>query len=119
MSSSVGTLLQHWRRMRRMSQLALSHEAGVTQRHVSFVESGRAAPSREMVLKLARALEVPLRERNQMLLAAGYAPQYRQPGLDDASLDQVRAALERVLAQHEPYPAVVMDRYWDIVEANA
>jgi transcriptional regulator with XRE-family HTH domain len=117
--SPVGTLLHHWPPMRRMSQLALSHEAGVTQRHVSFVESGRATPSREMVLTLARALDVPLRERNQMLLAAGYAPQYRQSGLDETSMGRVREALDRVLVHHEPYPAVVMDRYWDIVKANA
>jgi transcriptional regulator with XRE-family HTH domain len=117
-ASPVGALLQHWRRQRRMSQLVLSHEAGVTQRHVSFVESGRANPSREMVLTLARALDVPLRERNQMLLAAGYAPHYRETGLDEASMDQVRAALDRVLAHHEPYPAVVMDRHWNVVRAN-
>ena len=92
--SPVGRLLQHWRAQRRMSQLALATEAGVTPRHVSFVESGRANPSRDMVLKLARALDVPLRERNQVLLAAGYAPQYRETGLDDASMAQVRAALE-------------------------
>ena len=89
--SPVGRLLQHWRAQRRMSQLALAHEAGVTPRHVSFVESGRANPSREMVLTLTRALQVPLRERNQVLLAAGYAPQYRETGLDDASMAQVRA----------------------------
>jgi transcriptional regulator with XRE-family HTH domain len=118
-ASPVGALLQHWRRERRMSQLVLSHEAGVTQRHVSFVESGRANPSREMVLTLARALDVPLRERNQMLLAAGYAPHYRETGLDDESMARVRAALERVLSHHEPFPAVVMDRHWDVVEANA
>jgi transcriptional regulator with XRE-family HTH domain len=117
-ASPVGALLQHWRRERRMSQLVLSHEAGVTQRHVSFVESGRANPSREMVLTLARALDVPLRERNQMLLAAGYAPHYRETGLDDESMGRVRAALDRVLSHHEPYPAVVMDRHWDVVEAN-
>jgi transcriptional regulator with XRE-family HTH domain len=117
-ASPVGALLQHWRRQRRMSQLVLSHEAGVTQRHVSFVESGRANPSREMVLTLARALDVPLRERNQMLLAAGYAPHYRETGLDDDSMARVRAALDRVLSHHEPYPAVVMDRHWDVVAAN-
>jgi transcriptional regulator with XRE-family HTH domain len=117
-ASPVGALLQHWRRQRRMSQLVLSHEAGVTQRHVSFVESGRANPSREMVLTLARALDVPLRERNQMLLAAGYAPHYRETGLDAGSMAQVRAALDRMLAHHEPYPAVVMDRHWDVLEAN-
>jgi transcriptional regulator with XRE-family HTH domain len=102
-----------------MSQLALSTEAGVTPRHVSFVESGRANPSREMVLTLARALDVPLRERNQMLLAAGYAPLYRETGLDAEELAQVRAALDRMLAHHEPFPAVVMDRHWNLMMANA
>ena len=101
-----------------MSQLALATEAGVTPRHVSFVESGRANPSREMVLKLARTLDVPLRERNQVLLAAGYAPQYRETGLDDAAMAQVRDALEQVLEHHEPYPAVVMDRHWNLLRAN-
>ena len=101
-----------------MSQLALATEAGVTPRHVSFVESGRANPSRDMVLKLARALDVPLRERNQVLLAAGYAPQYRETGLDDASMAQVRAALEQLLEHHEPHPAVVMDRHWNVLRTN-
>jgi len=117
-TSPVGTLLQHWRRERRMSQLRLSTEAGVTSRHVSFVESGRANPSREMVLTLARALDVPLRERNQMLLAAGYAPLYRETGLDAGELAEVRTALDRMLAHHEPYPAVVMDRHWNLVMSN-
>lgn len=101
-----------------MSQLGLSHEAGVTQRHVSFIESGRANPSREMVLSLARALDIPLRERNQMLLAAGYAPQYRETGLDDDAMAQVRGALELVLSHHEPHPAVVMNRHWELQQAN-
>jgi transcriptional regulator with XRE-family HTH domain len=117
-TSPVGTLLQHWRRERRMSQLTLSSEAGVTPRHVSFVESGRANPSREMVLTLARALDVPLRERNRMLLAAGFAPLYRETGLDAGEMAQVRAALDRMLAHHEPYPAVVMDRHWNVMMAN-
>lgn len=117
-ASPLGELLKHWRRERRMSQLGLSVEAGVTPRHVSFVESGRANPSREMVLTLARALDVPLRERNQMLLAAGYAPVYRETGLDADSMSRVRAALERALAQAEPYPAVVMDRHWNVVMTN-
>lgn len=116
--SPLGSLLRHWRRERRMSQLMLAGEAGVTQRHVSFVESGRANPSREMVLSLARALQVPLRERNQMLLAAGYAPHYRQTGLDERAMAQVDAALDRLLSQQEPYPAVVMDRYWNVLRAN-
>ncbi len=102
-----------------MSQLALAHEAGVTPRHVSFVESGRANPSREMVLTLTRALQVPLRERNQVLLAAGYAPQYRETGLDDASMAQIRHALDRLLEHHEPHPAVVMDRHWNVLRTNA
>src|SRR3954462_2607150 len=101
MASPVGTLMQHWRRERRMSQLHLAGEAGVTQRHVSFVESGRTQPSREMVLTLARALDVPLRERNQVLLAAGYAPHYRETGLDDDTMAAVRNALQRVLQQQE------------------
>jgi transcriptional regulator with XRE-family HTH domain len=116
--SPVGRLLQHWRAQRRMSQLALAHEAGVTPRHVSFVESGRANPSREMVLTLTRALQVPLRERNQVLLAAGYAPQYRETGLDEASMAQVRRALDRLLVHHEPHPAVVMDRHWNVLRTN-
>jgi transcriptional regulator with XRE-family HTH domain len=116
--SPVGELLKHWRRERRMSQLLLSTEAGVTPRHVSFVESGRANPSREMVLTLARALDVPLRERNQLLLAAGYAPLYRETGLDEESMAQVRAALDQVLAHHAPHPAVVMDRHWNVLLAN-
>jgi transcriptional regulator with XRE-family HTH domain len=90
-----------------MSQLALATEAGVTPRHVSFVESGRANPSRDMVLKLSRALDV-----------AGYAPQYRETGLDDASMAQVRAALETLLSHHEPHPAVVMDRHWNVLRTN-
>jgi transcriptional regulator with XRE-family HTH domain len=117
-ASPVGRLLQHWRQVRRMSQLALAVEAGVTPRHVSFVESGRATPSREMVLVLARTLDVPLRERNQMLLAAGYAPIYRETGIAEPAMSQVRAALDRVLRHHEPFPAVVMDRYWNLMLTN-
>lgn len=119
MSSPVGTLMRHWRRERRMSQLNLATTAGVTQRHVSFVESGRAQPSRELVLHLARALDVPLRERNQLLLAAGYAPHYKETGLDQPALRQIQTALQRLLDQQEPHPAVVMDRHWDIAQANA
>ena len=116
--SPVGALMRHWRRERRMSQLVLAGEAGVTQRHVSFVESGRANPSREMVLALARALDVALRERNQMLLAAGYAPHYKETGLDATAMAQVQTALDRLLTQQEPYPAVVMDRHWNVVQTN-
>lgn len=102
-----------------MSQLALAVEAGVTARHVSFVESGRASPSADMVLRLASALAVPLRERNQLLLAAGHAPAYRETALGEGPLAQVRAALDQVLSQSEPYPAVVMDRHWNVLSANA
>jgi len=116
--SPLGLLLRHWRGVRRMSQLELALHAHVTPRHVSFVETGRANPSREMVLTLARALDVPLRERNRLLLAAGYAPSYRQSELDEPALAQVRAALDRMLSQQEPYPAVVLDRYWNVMQTN-
>jgi transcriptional regulator with XRE-family HTH domain len=101
-----------------MSQLALSAEAGVTPRHVSFIESGRAQPSPEMILRLAGALAVPLRERNQMLLAAGYAPRYRETGLDAEPLARVRDAVDMMLDHHQPYPAVLMDRHWNVLRAN-
>jgi transcriptional regulator with XRE-family HTH domain len=91
---------------------------GTTQRHLSFIESGRSQPSRAMVLRLARELDVPLRERNQILLAAGYAPLYRETGLASEEATRVRAAVERILAAHEPYPAVVMDRHWDVLMTN-
>jgi transcriptional regulator with XRE-family HTH domain len=117
--SPVGELLRRWRRVRGLSQLGLALEASTTPRHVSFVESGRSQPSRAMVLRLARVLDVPLRERNQLLLAAGYAPAYRESGLDGDHAARVRDALERILAAHEPYPAVVMDRHWNVVDANA
>jgi len=116
--SPVGTLLKHWRGVRRVSQLELALRAEVTPRHVSFVETGRSNPSRDMVLTLARALDVPLRERNQLLLAAGFAPSYRHSALDEPALEQVRAALERILSHHEPYPAVVMDRHWNVTQTN-
>ncbi len=116
--SPIGDLLRHWRRVRRLSQLALALAAGTTSRHLSFIETGRSQPSREMVLRLARVLDVPIRERNQLLLAAGYAPVYRDAGLSDPESAQVRAAVERMLASHEPYPAVVMDRHWNVITAN-
>ena len=114
----VGSLLQYWRRARKLSQLALAHEASVSPRHVCFIETGRAKPSREMVLLLADALEVPLRERNALLLAAGFAPLFRVSALGDPDLAPVRAAVDAILRQQEPYPAVVMDRGWNIVETN-
>jgi transcriptional regulator with XRE-family HTH domain len=118
-TSPVGELLRHWRRVRRLSQLALAGEVATTQRHLSFIESGRSQPSRAMVLRLARVLDVPIRERNQLLLAAGYAPLYREAGLADTEAAHVRAAVERLLDAHEPYPAVVMDRHWNVERTNS
>ncbi len=115
----VGTLLRDWRQRRRLSQLDLALEAGVSTRHLSFVETGRSRPSPEMVLHLAEQLEVPLRERNQLLLAAGYAPQYGARSLEDADMSPIRDALGRVLTGHEPYPALAVDRDWNLVASNA
>src|SRR5688572_29239807 len=115
---ALGALLQYWRRARNLSQLALAHEANVSPRHVCFVETGRAKPSREMVLLLADTLQVPLRERNALLLAAGFAPVFRESNLDDPLLQPVRRAIAAILAQQEPYPAVVMNRRWDIITVN-
>jgi transcriptional regulator with XRE-family HTH domain len=112
-------MLQEWRRMRRKSQLHLALEAGVSARHLCFLETGRARPSREMVLVLANALEVPLRERNALLLAGGFAPVYRETNLDSEELRPARRALDCILRQQEPYPAVVMDRHWNILTSNA
>jgi transcriptional regulator with XRE-family HTH domain len=114
----VGPLLRDWRRRRRRSQLDLALDAGVSARHLSFVETGRSRPSAEMVLHLAEQLEVPLRDRNQLLLAAGYAPRYGQRALDEPEMQPVRAALQLVLNGHEPYPAAVVDRHWNLVAAN-
>jgi transcriptional regulator with XRE-family HTH domain len=115
----VGELLREWREQRRLSQLELSLQAEVSTRHLSFVETGRASPSRDMVLLLAEHLEVPLRERNNLLLAAGYAPVYPESGLDAPRMSAVRAAVHQVLVGHEPYPALVVDRAWNLVESNA
>jgi transcriptional regulator with XRE-family HTH domain len=114
----LGTLLKDWRRRRRLSQLDLALEAGVSARHLSFVETGRSKPSREMVLHLAEQLEVPLRDRNQLLLAAGYAPAYGERPLDAPEMEPVREAIDGVLAGHEPFPAIVVDRWWTLVAAN-
>jgi transcriptional regulator with XRE-family HTH domain len=116
---ALGKLLQSWRRARNLSQLALAHEANVSPRHVSFIETGRARPSREMVLLLADALAVPLRERNALLLAAGFAPMFPASPLEAPDLEPVRAAIDALLRQHEPFPAVVLNRRWDIVQTNA
>lgn len=116
--SQVGVVLQMWRGYRRMSQLDLSAASGVTPRHVSFVETGRSAPSRQLLDTLADALEMPLRDRNDLFLAAGYAPPYRDRGLGKPDADDVTAAIERILASHDPLPGVVMDRHWNLVRAN-
>ena len=117
--AGVGQLLKEWRRRRHMSQLDLSLEADVSARHLSFIETGRARPSAEMVLHLAEQLDVPLRDRNQLLLAAGYAPAYGQRDLDAPEMGPVRAALDRVLDGLSPNPALVIDRHWGLVAANA
>ncbi|NLU68974.1 helix-turn-helix transcriptional regulator [Streptomyces sp. HNM0574] len=113
-----GTLLRGWRRARGLSQLALALEADTSARHLSCVETGKARPSRPMVLRLAEHLDVPLRERNDLLQAAGYAPEFRESGLDDANMAAVRGALDTLLAGHEPYPGVVVDRQWNLVAGN-
>jgi transcriptional regulator with XRE-family HTH domain len=118
MMRPIGDLLREWRERRRLSQLALALDADVSTRHLSFLETGRARPSREMLLRLAEQLEVPLRERNAMLLAAGFAPAYPEHDLDDPALGVARAAVDRVLAGHEPFPALAVDRYWTLVANN-
>ncbi|GAA1602953.1 helix-turn-helix transcriptional regulator [Kribbella sancticallisti] len=115
----VGELLRGWRERRRLSQLDLANQVEVSTRHVSFVETGRSKPSREMVLRLAEHLDVPLRDRNQLLLAAGYAPVYSEASLHSPAMLAIREALRRLLKAHDPYPALVVDRWWNIVEANA
>lgn len=115
---TVGSMVRSWRELRRFSQLELAVEAEVSQRHLSFIESGRAAPSREMVLHLAEHLDVPFRDRNVMLLAAGFSPVYRERTLEDPTLSHAKSALELLLAAHEPYPALTVDRHWNIVGAN-
>jgi transcriptional regulator with XRE-family HTH domain len=115
---SIGDLLREWRQRRHLSQLALACEAEISPRHLSFVETGRAQPSREMVLRLAERLDVPLRDRNALLMAAGFAPVYRERPLDDPALAAARSAIDIVLAGHEPYPALAIDRHWHLVASN-
>lgn len=115
----VGVLLREWRAVRRWSQLDLALDAGVSARHLSCVETGKAQPSRELVIKLADALELPLRERNALLVAAGFAPKYPESALATPELAQIRRAIEFILAQQEPYPAFVLNRHWDVLMANA
>jgi transcriptional regulator with XRE-family HTH domain len=116
---TFGDHLRHWRQHRRLSQLDLADEAAISTRHLSFMETGRAVPSREMVLRLTERLGIPLRERNTLLMAAGYAPMYRERGLDDPALRSAREAVELILKGHEPYPALAVDRHWNLVSYNA
>lgn len=115
---TVGSLLRTWRERRGISQLELAGRAGSSSRHISFIETGRSRPSEEMVLKLAAHLDVPVRERNSLLLAAGYAPRYAHTPLDDPSMGALREGLERLLSGYEPYPALVVDATYDVVAAN-
>lgn len=116
--SAFGQLLRQWRARRRLSQLDLALEAEISSRHLSFLETGRAQPSREMVLLLAQVLEMPLRDRNDLLTLAGYAPIYRETRLEASALAQVRRALDFILRQQEPYPALVLDRHWNVLMTN-
>src|SRR6476619_8365287 len=118
-ATAVGPLVREWRTLRRLSQMDLAFDVGVSPRHLSFVETGRSKPSPELVLALADRLDVPLRARNTMLLAAGYAPRYSHLDLDAAPMRAARAALTRLLDAHDPYPGVVIDRQWNVVIANA
>jgi transcriptional regulator with XRE-family HTH domain len=115
---AVGPLLRHWRERRRLSQLELSNQAEVSTRHLSFVETGRSAPSREMLLHLAEHLDMPLRERNALLLAGGFAPVYPESAFAAPQMEAVRQAVQQLLRAHEPFPAVVVDRHWNLVEGN-
>jgi transcriptional regulator with XRE-family HTH domain len=115
----IGQMLREWRQRRRLSQMDLALDAGISARHLSFLETGRSKPSAEMVTRLAEELAVPFRDQNRMLLAAGFAPAYRELELADPEMEPVRAALQRVLDGHDPYPAVVVDGAWNLVAANS
>src|SRR5918998_6278225 len=115
----VGSLLREWRERRRLTQLELALDAGISARHLSFVETGRSKPGREMLLQVLEQLEVPLREQNSMLLAAGHAPAFPERSLDDPELAPVREALDLILTGHEPYPAIAVDRAWNLVAVNS
>jgi len=117
-ATAVGDHLRQWRQRRRLSQMDLALDAEISTRHLSFLETGRAQPSREMVLRLAEHLEIPLRERNTLLVAAGFAPVFPQRSLDDPALATARKAVDIILAGHEPHPALVVDRGWNLVSAN-
>ena len=114
----AGAILRQWRGSRGKTQLDLSFDSGISQKHISFVESGRSTPSRQTLLDLAQALEIPLREQNTLLLAAGYAPVHSQEALDAPAMTSITKALKRMLHQHEPFPAIVMDRHWNVLMTN-
>jgi transcriptional regulator with XRE-family HTH domain len=118
-AGDLGQLLRHWRDVRGRSQLNLALDAGMSQRHLSFVESGRSTPSRQVLTSIAQALDIPLRERNAIFLAAGYAPLYSDAPWNAQEMQGITRALERMLRQHDPFPAMVMDRYWNVLAANA
>jgi transcriptional regulator with XRE-family HTH domain len=117
-AGDLGQLLRHWRDLRGISQLNLALEAGMSQRHLSFVESGRSTPSRQVLTSIAQTLDIPLRERNAIFLAAGYAPLYSDAPWNAEDMQGITRALDRMLRQHDPYPALVMDRYWNVLTAN-
>lgn len=117
-SDDLGMLLRHWRAVRGASQLELALDAGISQRHLSFVESGRSVPSRQALTSIVQSLDVPLRERNAVFLAAGYAPVYSDAPWNSKEMEGITRALDRMLRQHNPYPALVMDRYWNVLTAN-
>lgn len=117
-SRPVGDLIRSWRQRRRLSQMELASEADVSTRHVSFLETGRSRPSREMLLRIANRLEIPLRDQNALLVAAGFAPVYPERDLDDPALAAARQAVDLVLIGHEPFPAIAVDRHWTLVAAN-
>jgi transcriptional regulator with XRE-family HTH domain len=118
LSDNLGPLLRHWREVRGSSQLTLSLDAGISQRHLSFIESGRSAPSRPTLTSIVHALDIPLRERNAVFLAAGYAPVYSEAAWNAKEMQGITRALDRMLRQHDPYPALVMDRYWNVQTTN-
>jgi transcriptional regulator with XRE-family HTH domain len=117
-SDGFGSLLRYWREVRGVSQFELSIDSGVSQRHISFIESGRSVPGRQTLLNIAQSLDVPLRERNALLLAAGYAPMYPEAKWNAEEMSSVTNAISRLLRQHEPFPAIVMDRYWNVLTTN-
>src|SRR5882724_617069 len=116
--NELGALLRHWRDMRGRSQIELSMDTGVSQRHISFIESGRSTPSRQTLMDIAQGLDIPLRERNALLLAAGYAPIYSEGAWNAPEMQSVNSALRRILRQHDPFPALVLDRYWHVLMTN-